>query len=86
MRLSTSGMSRRSENSFSFTLLRSTSALTLGFICCLNSDFGLAFLDAKEETGARTRHSAFDTSVLEVNEADFEAFLAEVIRGRSERY
>lgn len=56
------------------------------FSCCSNSDFGLAFLDAKEETGARTRHSSFDTSVLEVNEADFEAFLAEVIRGRSERY
>lgn len=60
--------------------------LTYTFPSLLRSDFGLLFLDAKEETGARTRHGSFDTSVLEVNETDFEAFLAEVSRIRSERY
>ncbi|ETW85742.1 hypothetical protein HETIRDRAFT_310882 [Heterobasidion irregulare TC 32-1] len=46
------------------------------------NEFGLAFLDAKEDSGARTRHSTFDTSILEVNEVDFDKFLVEVYRTR----
>ncbi|KAI0256730.1 CDC45-like protein [Lactifluus subvellereus] len=46
------------------------------------NEFGLTFLDAKEDSGARTRHSSFDTNILEVNEADFEKFIAEVYRAR----
>jgi cell division control protein 45 len=46
------------------------------------SEFGLTFLDAKEDSGARTRHSAFDTNVLEVNEADFDKFIAEVYKAK----
>ncbi|KAI0006057.1 CDC45-like protein [Russula compacta] len=46
------------------------------------NEFGLVFLDAKEDAGARTRHSSFDTNVLEVNEADFERFIAEVYKAR----
>jgi cell division control protein 45 len=39
------------------------------------SEFGLAFLDAKERCNARTRYSSFDTSVLEINKADLMIFL-----------
>jgi hypothetical protein len=48
----------------------------------LHSEFGLTFLDAKEDSGARTRHSSFDTNVLEVNEADFDKFIAEVFNAK----
>lgn len=48
----------------------------------LHSEFGLTFLDAKEDSGARTRHSSFDTNVLVVNEADFDKFIAEVYNAR----
>jgi hypothetical protein len=48
----------------------------------LHSEFGLTFLDAKEDSGARTRHSSFDTNVLEVNEADFDKFIAEVYNAK----
>lgn len=41
----------------------------------LFSEFGLAFLDAKERCNARTRHSSFDTSILEINQADLQVFL-----------
>lgn len=51
----------------------------------LYSEFGLTFLDAKEDSGARTRHSSFDTNVLEVNEADFDKFIAEVYNAK-EKY
>jgi cell division control protein 45 len=47
-----------------------------------HSEFGLTFLDAKEDSGARTRHSSFDTNVLEVNEADFDKFIAEVYNAK----
>jgi cell division control protein 45 len=53
-----------------------------GFFFFLHSEFGLTFLDAKEDSGARTRHSSFDTNVLEVNEADFEKFIAEVYNAK----
>ncbi|KAI0302062.1 CDC45 family [Russula brevipes] len=46
------------------------------------NEFGLTFLDAKEDSGARTRHSSFDTNVLVVNEADFEKFIAEVYKAK----
>ncbi|KAI9510893.1 CDC45-like protein [Russula earlei] len=46
------------------------------------NEFGLTFLDAKEDSGARTRHSSFDTNVLEVDETDFEKFIAEVYRAQ----
>ncbi len=42
------------------------------FVC---SEFGLAFLDAKERCNARTRHGSFDTSVIEINKADLNIFL-----------
>ena len=48
----------------------------------LYSEFGLTFLDAKEDSGARTRHSSFDTNVLMVNEADFDKFIAEVYNAK----
>lgn len=51
----------------------------------LHSEFGLTFLDAKEDSGARTRHSSFDTNVLEVNEADFDKFITEVYNAK-EKY
>jgi hypothetical protein len=38
------------------------------------STFGLAFLQAKEESNARTRHGTFDTSVVEVNMDDLQVF------------
>ena len=40
-----------------------------------HSEFGLAFLDAKERCNARTRHGTFDTSVLEINKDDLKVFL-----------
>ena len=40
------------------------------------SEFGLAFLDAKERCNARTRHGSFDTNVLEIKKDDLERFLA----------
>jgi cell division control protein 45 len=46
------------------------------------SEFGLTFLDAKEDSGARTRHGSFDTNILEVSEGDFEKFIAEVYKAR----
>jgi cell division control protein 45 len=39
------------------------------------SEFGLAFLDAKERCNARTRHGSFDTSVIEINKDDLQVFL-----------
>lgn len=41
----------------------------------VSSEFGLAFLDAKERCNARTRHGSFDTSVLEINKDDLKVFL-----------
>jgi cell division control protein 45 len=45
------------------------------------SEFGLAFLDAKERCNARTRHGSFDTSVLEINQADLRIFLETLCEG-----
>ncbi len=49
------------------------------------SEFGLAFLDAKERCNARTRHGTFDTSVLEINKDDLKVFLETLCEG-GERY
>ena len=43
--------------------------------CFVSSEFGLAFLDAKERCNARTRHGSFDTSVIEINKDDLPVFL-----------
>jgi cell division control protein 45 len=43
-------------------------------LMCVDSSFGLAFLQAKEESNARTRHGTFDTSVVEVNMDDLQVF------------
>ena len=40
-----------------------------------SSEFGLAFLNAKEKCNARTRHGSFDTSVIEINPDDLRIFL-----------
>jgi hypothetical protein len=39
------------------------------------SKFGLAFQQAAEESGAQARHDMFDTSVVEVAEADLQGFI-----------
>ena len=54
-------------------LLRVCSAWRLTAL--LRSEFGLAFLDAKERCNARTRHGSFDTSVIEINKDDLQIFL-----------
>ena len=54
-------------------------------IHCPFSEFGLAFLDAKERCNARTRHGTFDTSVLEINKDDLKVFLETLCEG-GERY
>lgn len=53
-------------------------ALTWFFL----SEFGLAFLDAKERCNARTRHGSFDTSVLEINKDDLNIFLETLCEGK----
>ncbi|KAF8630370.1 hypothetical protein AX15_002934 [Amanita polypyramis BW_CC] len=47
------------------------------------NEFGLAFLDAKERCNARTRHGTFDTSVLEIDQADLKKFLEVLCEGPS---
>ena len=57
----------------------------IGFAEERRSEFGLAFLDAKERCNARTRHGTFDTSVLEINKDDLKVFLETLCEG-GERY
>jgi cell division control protein 45 len=45
------------------------------------SEFGLAFIDAKERCNARTRHGSFDTSVLEIRQSDLKGFLETLCDG-----
>ena len=45
------------------------------------SEFGLAFLDAKERCNARTRHGSFDTSVIEIDKDDLKTFLGTMCEG-----
>ena len=39
------------------------------------SQFGLAFLDAKAKANAKTRHGSFETNVVEVDKDDLVAFM-----------
>ncbi|KAF8522220.1 CDC45-like protein [Hysterangium stoloniferum] len=61
------------EKEGTFIVVGVTAALEFGDI--RKNQFGLAFLDAKTRCNARTRHSSFDTSVLEINQADLSVFL-----------
>jgi hypothetical protein len=45
------------------------------------SEFGLAFLDAKERCNARTKFSSWDTSVIEIEQADLKIFLETLCEG-----
>lgn len=45
------------------------------------SHFGVAFVEAKIRSNARTRHGTFDTSVVEVNKEDLTSFLEELQLG-----
>jgi len=56
-------------------------ACSLELTSLSSSEFGLAFLDAKERCNARTRHSSFDTSVLEINHDDLKVFLEALCEG-----
>ena len=40
-----------------------------------HSKFGLAFQEAAEESGAGAKHDMFDTSVVEVRQADLTSFI-----------
>jgi len=44
-------------------------------IMLTNSKFGLAFQEAAESAGAGAKHDMFDTSVIEVREADLTSFV-----------
>jgi len=61
------------EKEGTYIVVGVTAALEFGDI--RKNQFGLAFLDAKTRCNARTRHSSFDTSVLEINQADLSIFL-----------
>jgi len=43
--------------------------------CEFSSEFGLAFIEAKQRCNARSRHSTFDASVLEIEQEDLKLFL-----------
>lgn len=51
------------------------------FAVYCHSEFGLAFMDAKERCNARTRHGSFDTSVLEIKQSDLKQFLVMLCEG-----
>ncbi|KAF7359316.1 Cell division control protein 45 [Mycena sanguinolenta] len=61
------------ESTQSYLVVGVMAALDFGDV--RKNEFGLAFLDAKERCNARTRHSSFDTSVLEINQEDLKVFL-----------
>ncbi|KAL0578140.1 DNA replication initiation factor cdc45 [Marasmius crinis-equi] len=67
------------ETSHSYVVVGVMAALDFGDI--RKNEFGLAFLDAKEKCNARTRHSSFDTSVLEINESDLKMFMETLCEG-----
>ncbi|KAG7086638.1 hypothetical protein E1B28_002580 [Marasmius oreades] len=67
------------ETTHSYIVVGVMAALDFGDV--RKNEFGLAFLDAKERCNARTRHSSFDTSVLEINEADLKMFLETLCEG-----
>ncbi|TFK55169.1 CDC45-like protein [Heliocybe sulcata] len=61
------------EKAGSYVVVGVTGAMDYGDV--RKNEFGLAFLDAKERCNARTRHGSFDTSVIEINQADIKIFL-----------
>ncbi|KAK7449691.1 DNA replication initiation factor cdc45 [Stygiomarasmius scandens] len=67
------------EPSNSYVVVGVMAALDFGDV--RKNEFGLAFLDAKERCNARTRHSSFDTSVLEINHDDLKVFLEALCEG-----
>ncbi|KAH7340891.1 CDC45-like protein [Rhizoctonia solani] len=60
------------EKANSYLVVGVTGAVEFGDV--RNNTFGLAFLKAKGESNARTRHGTFDTSVVEVNVDDLQLF------------
>jgi CDC45-like protein len=50
--------------------------IIIKLILCYLSEFGLAFLRAKETCNTVTRHSSFDASVLEIEQKDLKTFLS----------
>jgi cell division control protein 45 len=48
------------------------------------SEFGLAFLRAKETCNTITRHSSFDASVLEIEQKDLKTFLSSLCEDPTE--
>jgi len=68
------------ERSGTYIVVGVTAALDFGDT--RKNEFGLAFLDAKDRCNARTRHSSFDTSVLEINKDDLNIFLETLCEGR----
>ncbi|KAJ6488576.1 CDC45-like protein [Mycena vitilis] len=67
------------ESTQSYLVVGVMAALDFGDV--RKNEFGLAFLDAKERCNARTRHGAFDTSVLEINQDDLKVFLETLCEG-----
>ncbi|KAG8907305.1 hypothetical protein FRB99_004754 [Tulasnella sp. 403] len=61
------------ERANAYVVVGVTGALEMGEV--RKNHFGVAFLEAKERSNARTRHSTFDTSVIEVNVEDLPAFV-----------
>ncbi|KAF8758519.1 CDC45-like protein [Rhizoctonia solani] len=60
------------ERAGSYLVVGVTGAVEFGDV--RNNAFGLAFLQAKADSNARTRHGTFDTSVVEVNVDDLQLF------------
>ncbi|KAJ1309757.1 hypothetical protein OPQ81_006522 [Rhizoctonia solani] len=60
------------EKENSYLVVGVTGAVEFGDV--RNNLFGLAFLQAKAESNARTRHGTFDTSIVEVNADDLQLF------------
>ncbi|CAK5279352.1 unnamed protein product [Mycena citricolor] len=81
--MNASSRSKRKSLPFVVACLREAheSYMVVGVVAALDfgdvrkNEFGLSFLDAKERCNARTRHGSFDTSVLEINQADLKVFL-----------
>ncbi|KAI4525803.1 CDC45-like protein [Schizophyllum commune Loenen D] len=67
------------ETAGTYIVVGVTAALSFGDV--RKNEFGLQFLDAKERCNARTRHSTFDTSVIEINKADLNIFLTTLCEG-----
>ncbi|PFH50087.1 hypothetical protein AMATHDRAFT_61914 [Amanita thiersii Skay4041] len=69
------------EKTQTYIVVGVMAALDLGEV--RKNEFGLAFLDAKDRCNARTRYNTFDTSVLEIDQADLKKFLEALSEGPS---